>query len=79
MPLAQGVVSSGMGDQRALDAIARIERALARIETAATRPAPPAPAADDSEHERLREAHASLRRAVAGAIGRVDHLIEGRG
>ena len=69
-----------MGDQRALDAIARIERALARIETAATRPPPP-PAAgvDDEEHERLRQAHATLRRAVAGAIGQVDHLIEEHG
>ncbi len=68
-----------MGDQRALDAIARIERALARIETAATRPPSPAPLAHDEDYERLREAHATLRRSVAGAIGQIDHLIEGRG
>jgi hypothetical protein len=68
-----------MGDQRALDAIARIERALARIEIAANRPAPAAAPTHDEDHERLREAHATLRRAVAGAIGQVDHLIEGRG
>ncbi len=68
-----------MGDQRALDAIARIERALARIEIAATRPVPAAAPTPDEDHERLREAHATLRRAVAGAIGQVDHLIEGRG
>ena len=69
-----------MGDQRALDAIARIERALARIETAASRPPPPATeSVSDEEHERLLQAHAALRRAVAGAIGQVDHLIEERG
>ena len=67
-----------MGDQRALDAIARIERALARIETAAEQP-PPAPApAHDEDYERLRAAHSALRRSVAGAIGQIDHLIEGR-
>jgi hypothetical protein len=63
-----------MADQRALDAVARIERALARIEAAATRPPPAAP--EDSEsYRRLRDAHDQLRREVAGAIGQIDGLI----
>jgi hypothetical protein len=66
---------SGMADQRALDAIDRIERAIARIEqTAAT---PPLPSADDPERQRLRAAHDSLRRKVAGAIDRLDLIIDG--
>jgi hypothetical protein len=70
-----------MGDQRALDAISRLEQALARIEAAASRPPPPAASGPNEDHERLRDAHAALRRSVAGAIGQIDHLIEtgGRG
>ena len=65
-----------MADQRALDAVARIERALARIEAAATRPAPPLPVHEESESfRRLRDAHDALRRQVAGAIGQIDELI----
>lgn len=70
-----------MGDPRALEAIRRIERALDRIETAASRP-PPRPAADaapPADYERLREAHDALRRRVAGAIGQLDELIESGG
>ena len=63
-----------MADQRALDAIRRIERAVARIESAAERPAPPAAPSED--YEQLREAHDTLRRRVAGAIGQIDQLIE---
>ena len=67
-----------MADPRALDAIHRIERALARIEAVGARP--PAPAADPPEgYERLREAHDALRRRVAGAIGRIDHMLESGG
>ena len=65
-----------MADQRALDAVARIERALARIETAANRPPPPPPAPEESDsYRRLRDAHDALRRQVAGAIGQIDGLI----
>jgi len=73
--------SGSMGDQRALDAISRLEQALARIESAAARPKAPPPPDNSEDHERLREAHAALRRSVAGAIGQIDHLIEtgGRG
>ncbi|MGQ0660353.1 hypothetical protein [Sphingosinicella sp.] len=60
-----------MADQRALDAIARIERALARIETAAARPAP----VDRSEEQRLHAAHDALRSRVSGALAQLDALI----
>ena len=65
-----------MADPRALDAVRRIERALARVEAAAARPAPPAAAEPAEEYERLREAHDALRRQVAGAIGQIDRMIE---
>ena len=65
-----------MADQRALDAISRIERALARIERAAARPVAAEPAANSDEFDRLRAAHDTLRRTVAGAIGQIDHLLE---
>jgi hypothetical protein len=69
-----------MADQRALDAIQRIEQALARIEAAASRPAPGPPAAEPSEDfARLREAHDALRQRVAGAIGQIDRLVEAGG
>ena len=66
-----------MGDTRALDAVRRIERALGRIEAAASRPRPAAASSGpDPEVERLREAHDTLRRQVAGAIGQIDELID---
>lgn len=64
-----------MGDSRALDAVGRIERALARLEAAAARPASAESGpSDDARH--LREAHDALRRQVAGAIGKIDRIIE---
>ena len=66
-----------MADARALDAIRRIERALSRVEAAASRRPAPAPSASEAEeNERLREAHDTLRRKVAGAIGQIDRMIE---
>jgi hypothetical protein len=66
-----------MADQRALDAIRRVEQALARIESASSRPPLPAAAsANLDEVRKLREAHETLRRRVAGAIGQIDHMIE---
>jgi len=62
-----------MADTRALNALERVERALARIESAASRPPPPAPPSAD--YERLRESHDALRRRVIGAIGQLDDLI----
>ena len=64
-----------MADQRALDALSRIERALARIEAAATRPAPTPTLEDSDDFRRLRDAHDSLRQRVAGAIGEIDRMI----
>ena len=62
-----------MADPRALDALRRIDDALARIETAAARPRPaPGPS---PELEALREAHELLRRQVTGAVGQIDRLI----
>jgi hypothetical protein len=61
-----------MADQRALDAIGRIDRALARIE------ASPRTASSPSldELEAIRSAHQALRRRVIGAIGQIDMLLE---
>jgi len=69
-----------MGDQRALDAIGRIERALARIEAAAMRAQSARKsdaAAGSDELERLRGAHDALRTRVEGAIGQIDRLLDG--
>ena len=63
-----------MADQRALDALRRIERAFARIEATAERPAAAAPE-DSEEYARLREAHEALRARVSGVIGEVDRLL----
>ncbi len=65
-----------MPDQRTSDALARIERALARIETAAERPAAPPP--DDRPLRELREVHQALRNKVEGAIAQIDELLSER-
>jgi hypothetical protein len=68
-----------MGDQRAIDAIGRIERALVRVEAASTR-AQSARASDaaagSEELEQLRGAHQALRSRVEGAIGQIDRLLD---
>ena len=65
-----------MADPRAQDALRRIERAVARVESAAQRAAPAAAPEGKAELEQLREAHDALRRRVAGAIGQIDRMIE---
>ena len=62
-----------MQDQRALDALERIERAIERID-AATRDNR---AARQSAHEleRLRSAHFLLRSRVETAIGDIDRML----
>jgi hypothetical protein len=66
-----------MGDTRALDAIARIERALARIEASSRTPAAhTTEMADNAELSALRDAHHALRSRVEGAIGQIDRLLE---
>lgn len=66
-----------MGDSRALDAIARIERALARIEASGRKSSQST--SDPAELTELRQAHAALRARVEGAIGQIDHLLESEG
>jgi len=61
-----------MGADRALQAIGRIERALARIEASAARPRPAASAEPDP---RLAAAHAQLRGKVEAAIAQIDELL----
>jgi len=65
-----------MADERALAAIRRIEQALARIEAAASRPRPAAPAADSEDLRQLRDVHQTLRAKVEGAIGQIDRLLD---
>ncbi len=57
-----------------MQAIGRIERALARIEAAATKVKEPAPR-DDSDLRQLREVHQALRGKVEGAITQIDRLL----
>ena len=63
-----------MSDDRAMQAIGRIERALARIDAAAMKTPEPAPR-DESELRQLREVHQSLRGKVEGAISQIDRLL----
>jgi hypothetical protein len=63
-----------MIDERALEAIERIDRAIARLEAAADRPTP-APQ-EGGELARLREAHLALRAKVEDAIGQIDRLLD---
>jgi alanyl-tRNA synthetase len=61
-----------MQDQRALDAISRIQRAIERLEAVTSSGAAQRRA---EEHERLRAAHALLRSRVEAAIGEIDLMI----
>jgi hypothetical protein len=63
-----------MPDERSIAALARIEHALARIESAAATPAP-APNHDEELME-LREVHHALRGKVEDAIGQLDRLLQ---
>lgn len=67
-----------MADQRALDAIARIERALGRIEAASSQ-SRSGSAESSAELARVRHAHQKLRERVEGAIGQLDGLLETEG
>ncbi len=61
-----------MGDERALTAIQRIERALERIEAAAAHPSAISSAEGD---ERLRVSHDALKGKVVDAIAQIDRLL----
>ena len=67
-------IHAAMADDRAMEAIGRIERALARIEAAAAKQPEQAPR-DDTELRQLREVHQALRGKVEGAIGQIDRLL----
>lgn len=62
-----------MSEERALAAIERIERAIARVEEASGR-RPTAPR-DEPELRNLREVHEALRGRVEGAIAQIDRLL----
>ena len=64
-----------MGDERVIELIGRIDRALARIEAAADRPAPRQSQADDGRAAALEEAHRALRARVESAIAQIDGLL----
>ena len=64
-----------MGDDRVIELIGRIDRALARIEAASARRPAPAPAADDGRAAAIAEAHRTLRAKVESAISQIDRLI----
>ena len=63
-----------MGDERVIELIGRIDRALARIEATALRRAP-APAVDGGRAAALEEAHQVLRSRVESAIAQIDRLL----
>jgi hypothetical protein len=64
-----------MGDERVIELIGRIDRALARIEAAARPPAPPQSLPDDGRAAALEQAHGALRGRVESAISQIDRLI----
>jgi hypothetical protein len=67
-----------MSDERALNAIDRIETAFARIE-AVTSGAKPATAHEESELLHLRQTHHALRGKVEDAIAQIDRLLASEG
>ena len=74
MPRRSGVtIPEAMSDERALAALDRIDRAVARIEAAAERQA--ATPRPEPELRRLREVHEALRGRVEGAIEQIDRLL----
>jgi hypothetical protein len=63
-----------MGQERVTAALARMERALARLE-AVEATAGGSPSSDNAEVESLREAYRSLRAKVEAAVGELDGLL----
>jgi hypothetical protein len=77
LPRATHAMRRFMGDE-VIDLVGRIDRALARIEAAATSPASaPAmpPAMDDGRAAALEAAHGALRARVESAISQIDRVI----
>jgi hypothetical protein len=69
------LIQAAMSDDRAINAVGRIEQALARIEAAAKAPKPQT---DNEELRRLREVHQALRGKVEGAISDIDRMLAAR-
>jgi hypothetical protein len=67
--------ANAMADIRAMEAIDRLDRALSRVEAAASRKTAPEPR-DESELIELRQVHQSLRSKVEGAISQIDRMLE---
>ena len=64
-------MAASMHDQRAREALARIDRALSRLEKASA-----GPSGDErAELDRLRAAHQLLRNRVESAIGEIDAML----
>ena len=68
-----------MGQERVSQALGRIERAIARIEAAASTGGASKPADGGAEVESLRTAHDALRGKVQSAIAQIDRLLETEG
>ena len=66
-----------MADDRAMAAMERIERALARMEAASEKAREAS--VDDGELIQLRQTHHALRNKVEGAIGQIDRLLASQG
>jgi hypothetical protein len=63
-----------MGDDRVIELIGRIDRALARIEAAAAQPAA-TQRAEDGRAAALEQSHQVLRSRVESAIMQIDRLL----
>jgi hypothetical protein len=68
-------MQKAMGDDRVIEQIGRIDRALARIEAAAARAPAPASLPEDGRAAALEDAHRTLRARVESAISQLDQLI----
>jgi hypothetical protein len=66
-----------MSSERAVLAMERIERAIARLETAAS--SSRRGGSGDGELQELRQAHQALRGQVEGAIAQIDRLLTNGG
>jgi hypothetical protein len=76
-PLSFGhAMQPAMGDEKVIELIGRIDRALARIEAAARAPAPSQPTPDDGRVAALEETHRALRARVERAIAQIDRLLD---
>ena len=64
-----------MGEERVASAIARLEQALAHLESASSR-RPALTLFENNDAEALQQRHEKLRGKVEGAIARIDSLLQ---